>query len=237
MIDSSQNLSREIDPRFNDLKSFLHEEKKTFATEFQKFLSKVLSEIIFYLPTDDTLVDNSDFVTLTYSLQARKEKIYDFNEKFQIVSEGEIPKLNQEINTLMSQDFLRMKVFCKESSLHLWSMIEGMSSTEDVTLKYPTLSKIFKVAHCLPISSSCIEQTFSSLKLIKSNIRSNSQESTTQSLLLIIQKYQNKLIVIDDDMVEEYEAIKSALNVRKSNHRILTQQVVEEAKTNNEVQN
>ena len=90
-----------------------------FATEFQKFLSKVFSEIIFYLPTDDTLVDNLDFVTLTYSLQALKEKIYDFNEKFQIVSEGEIPKLNQEINILMSQDFLWMKAFCKESSLHL----------------------------------------------------------------------------------------------------------------------
>ena len=59
---------------------------------------------------------------------------------------------------------------------------------------------------------------------MKNALRSNLLEDTTQSLLLITQKYQNSKIEITDRMVEMYDKIRERLNQRKSG------QVVEEEK-------
>ena len=59
---------------------------------------------------------------------------------------------------------------------------------------------------------------------MKNALRSNLLEDTTQSLLLITQKYQNSKIEITDRMIEMYDKIRERLNQRKSG------QVIEEEK-------
>jgi len=82
------------------------------------------------------------------------------------------------------------------------------------------LSKVLKVCHSLPTSSSSLEQSFSRLKFIKNNLRSNIKEETLQSLLLITQKYQNqKEIVIPKKIIQAYDIMKQTLTQRKSNNK------------------
>ena len=81
--------------------------------------------------------------------------------------------------------------------------------------KYDLLSRILKTAHALPTSSACIEQSFSTLKLVKKAIRSNLEEKTTQSLILIAQEFGEKPIAITEKMLNLYHQAKEALNKRK----------------------
>jgi len=223
-----KNLIREIDPALKELLSLDLETQNKFSSNFQKYLAKVLSLLIIYLPIDDKIVDTLDFVSLTQPLSVFKEKVLSFNDQFRIIPAEQIPELSDEINLIMNQDILWMKALCKESSLYLWDMIQGTSSSETGNLKYPLLNKVFKVAHSLPTSSACLEQTFSCLKLVKNNLRNKLHENTTQSLLLVIQRFKDEEIVISDDMIMNYENMKIILNVRKTRNRLLIEKVPEE---------
>lgn len=70
--------------------------------------------------------------------------------------------------------------------------------------------------------------TFSCLKLVKNNLRNKLHENTTQSLLLVIQRFKDEEIVISDDMIMNYENMKIILNVRKTRNRLLIEKVPEE---------
>jgi len=145
--------------------------------------------LVHYLPVGDKTIDPLDFVTLVHPLPILKEKILNINNTFAIISSEQIPDLVDEINSLKSQEELWMRVVCKESSLHLWDRTHGISLSEDGNSKDPLLSKIFRIAHLLPTSTSGIEQVFSSLKLVKSNLRNRLNENSVQSLILILQKF------------------------------------------------
>jgi len=99
----------------------------------------------------------------------------------------------------------------------LWDIIESSSSkTKEGKTKYENLSRILRIAHALPTSSACIEQSFFSLKFIKNNLRSNLKEKTIESLILISQEFSNKEVIITQTMLESYHKIKEELNQRKS---------------------
>ena len=78
------------------------------------------------------------------------------------------------------------------------------------------MSKIFRAAHCLPVSSACVEQSFSSLKLIRSNLRTRLSETTVEALVLIHENFSSKTAKISDEMIQEYAKIKAKIIARKS---------------------
>ena len=157
-----------------------------------------------------------DFVTLNPTPENLRSKILKFNNTFRLVPFLETKQLSDEITMLCNEDILWARASAKNSSLYLWDLIEGTSEAINGISKYRHLSTIFRTAHSLPTSSAGIEQSFSTLKFVKNALRSNLLEETTQSLLLIAQKYQNNEIEVSDTMVELYNKMKEKLNRRKS---------------------
>ena len=222
-----KNLEREVDPNLKDVLTFETEIQNKFTETFQKYLAKLFSFMIFYLPVDDKIVKALDFLNLTQPLPILKENILYFNETFSIIPLEKVSDLLEEVNLLDSHEKVWMRSVCKESALHLWNLIEGTSVFSTGEAKYPLLSRIFRIAHSLPTSSACIEQSFSSLKLIKNNLRNQMNEKALESLILIQQEFRNGDITISDEMIQSYEEEKQSLRVRKSRSS-LTQKVSEE---------
>ena len=213
-------MSLEIDSRLNVLKDYNSSSKKKFAEIFQIFLAKIFSLLISYLPLSDPIINTLDFVSLSDSSKILKEKILCFNEIFNLVPKENQKALCEEINHLISSNIDWARIKSQESSLYLWDLIEGSSSRDsDGDTKYKFLKLIFKISHALPTSSACIEQSFSTLKFVKNLLRSNLQEETTQSLLIISQEFRHKDIVISRKLLESFGQIKKELNDRKSRNR------------------
>ena len=214
--DFLSKVSLELDYRLIDTEQLSSEEKEEFARIFQEFLAQVLHYSINYLPFDEKTIDTLDFVTLNHKPQILKEKILNFNKIFNIIPPNEVKDLCEEINALISSNIDWARIKSQESTLHLWDLIESSSSKNDMGInKYDLLSRILKTAHALPTSSACIEQSFSTLKLVKKAIRSNLEEKTTQSLILIAQEFGEKPIAITEKMLNLYHQAKEALNKRK----------------------
>jgi len=202
--DFASKMGQEIDHRLLELEELTPEEKKQFANIFQTFLANVLHYLIHYLPFDDKLINNLDFITLNFKPQELKEKILSFNKTFEIIAQDQVKDLCEEISALVSSNIDWARIKSQESTLYLWDIIECSSSkNEDGSSKYQLLSKILQTAHALPTSSACIEQSFSSLKLVKKAIRSNLHERTTQSLMLIAQEFLDKPIIITDKLLNK----------------------------------
>ena len=105
------------------------------------------------------------------------------------------------------------KVLQKNHPSTFFDLIEHSYSTQ-----IPKFSKILKICHYLPTSSSPLEQSFSRLKFIQNNLPSNLKEETLQSLLFITQKYQgNQEIIISPKLIQAYDTMKEFLSQRKSN--------------------
>lgn len=94
-----------------------------------------------------------------------------------------------------------------------------MENNGDEMEAFPLLNKIFQTAHALPTSSSGVEQSFSSMKLIKSAIRNRLHEETVQSLMMICEEHRENGIIISEEMVQLYEQQKEELRLRKSNKK------------------
>ena len=88
----------------------------------------------------------------------------------------------------MSQQINWIRKVSNGSSLSLWNLIEQTFDqidkfTSQVQHRFPTLSKIFRTVHAFARSSANVEQCFSILKLLKSNIRNSLKEETLESLV------------------------------------------------------
>jgi len=115
----------------------------------------------------------------------------------------------EEINNLCAANFDWARFKAQDSTLYFWNLIEKSSSkNQDGSSKYKLLSKVLRVTHSLPTSSDYIEQSFSCLKFIKNNLRSNLREETTLSLILIAQEFSNRKIIITDRMIDLYSKAK-----------------------------
>ena len=99
------------------------------------------------------------------------------------------------------------------SSLYLWDLVPN-------TTDFTYLSVIFLAAHSLPTSSAPVEQTFSSLKLIKSNLRNRLQENILQSLMMISEEFKSNnhenRIIVSNEMIEYFNRAHQDLCFRKS---------------------
>ena len=164
-----------------------------------------------YLRLDDKLIDSFDIVTFPLDIDEFKKKTLLINNKFGIIPQIEEQKLVQEIKDLMTQNLLWARVGCLGSSISLLDLIE-MSYPN----RFPLLSQIMRYLHSLPTTSANVEQSFSVMKLFKTDLRNNLKEETLQSLLLIHQKYQKEPIIITSEIFTSYLKMKQKLNEGKS---------------------
>ena len=92
--------------------------------------------------------------------------------------------------------------------------------------QYPSLSKFAKLAQILPVSSSCVEQAFSIIKLFRTDQRNRLSENSLEGLILMHQEYHDKSeITISDEMVLLCKEIKENLNNRKSDKKRTSDQI------------
>lgn len=202
------DLVTEIDPkRLRSLKSLTFQEQENFMLIFYKFIGKVLNLLGEKLPLDDEVIDMLEFVDLNQDFGLIKDKLLSFIKRFSILKEDLIPDVVEELIALKTKKYSTFKEQAR-NSIELWDIIEKNG--------FILLPYIARIAQSLPTSSATIEQSFSILKLVKSQIRHNLSEENLTSDLLIAQEYKEALrIKIDESLVQVYSQIKTSLNERK----------------------
>jgi len=168
--------------------------------------------LIEYLPLNDSLIDILDFVELKDDYPTLKDKVRQFNKKFNIIEEENMIELKEELIKLKNSklEFHRNNSI---SLLHLWDRLEKEE-------KLIFLPKIMKVAQSLPTSSATIEQSFSIIKLLKTSLRNKLSQSSLEGLIFVGQEFRDKKdFIISDKMVELYNSIKKSFNDQKSGKR------------------
>jgi len=144
-----------------------------------------------------------------------EKKILRFIDYFKIYPNDK-PLILEEISTLMKLDLTKEYQIAKGSSLYLWNLVERASN-------FKFLPEIFKLAHALPTGSASVEQCFSTMKLIKSQIRNRLQEATLEALLLIKEEFRNNgknnRIQVHQEVLNSYEKLKEDINRRKSKEK------------------
>ena len=100
-----------------------------------------------------------------------------FNNKFKIISQAKAEALEAELIKFSGKSFSYYKKD-KENSLQIWDHIENDG--------FQLLSKIAIATQTLPTSSASIEQSFSMLKLIKTDKRNRLSENNFQSLIMTL---------------------------------------------------
>jgi len=160
----------ELDPKLEELTKFSQQEQEGFTNHFQAYIAQIFGFMVNYFPYQSDLVDSLDFVTFTMKPEVLRGEILSFNGFFRIIPQDQIKALCDEIDDLTSQDLYLLRAKAKDSSLKLWSLIEGMQANDnmDIEPRYKLLGKLLRIAHTLPVSSAVIEQSFSRLKLVKS---------------------------------------------------------------------
>ena len=99
--------------------------------------------------------------------------------------------------------------------MHIWDHIE-----ED---GFYYISKIARIAQTLPTSSATIEQSFSIMKLIKSDKRNQLTDRTLEALLLIRQNYKDsfseaknsKQPLVEEEIIKRFFNVKHEINHKK----------------------
>ena len=208
-----KNIITDIDSNLNDLKTLSHEDQIDFTEIMQKFLAKLLYSLLSSLP-QNSVIETLDFVDINLPHDTFKERILTFNKTFHIVPIIQTPELIDEINNLYSQNLFWQRNTAKDSSLYLWDLVNNSASQNENKTIYPMLSSIFRVAHSLPTSSACIEQSFSYLKLFKNQQRNSLNEKTLESLMLLKERSEDD-ILISDQLVEMYIKMRDEANKRK----------------------
>ena len=165
-------ISERVNHKLEKLKTLQCE---NFRTLFSPFIISILKYFCENSPLKNEVVQLLDFVELRGNSHLIENKILKFNDIFNIFPKEKKPEIVKEITTLTNMDLTQEMKNSKGSSLFLWDLIRN-------TTNFLYLPTIFLIAHSLPTSSAPVEQAFSSLKLIKSNIRNRMHEHTLQSL-------------------------------------------------------
>lgn len=210
----NEYISTSVNSKLKKLNTLLFtEEDKDFSVLFYPFIANVLKIFCENNILKNEVVQLIDFVDLRGPSHIIEKKILSFNDMFSIFPEAKKPEITKEITKLTTMDLTAERIKAQSSSLHLWDLIKS-------TNEFVYLPSIFLAAHSLPTSSAPVEQAFSSLKLIRSNIRNRLQEITLQSLMMISEEYKNnnhqERILISDEMLEYYKQAKEDLRFRKS---------------------
>lgn len=210
---------------FDKLNLLTIEQQNDFCSLFKPFLAKILDLMIVYLPLTNDVIDTLDFVYSFSNYGELSEKILTFNSYFEIIGKAEIPELLSEIKTLSS----RKSSFYTEGTqniLEIWSRIE---KDESFGCKFQLLSKIFRAAQSLPITSSNIERAFSSIKLVKTLLRNQLSEDRLSSIYMIIEEFQEKgKLPIDKTMLDLYETVKESIRIKNLKRKHTNQELKKE---------
>ena len=236
-----QTISQELgDKEFLKIKDISDDKVKTsILTTFRGFLINLLDNLLYYLPIEDDSIKSLSFLCLDGNKNELKSKILNFNETYKIVPEDQEKFVLEEINDLLSQQITWIRRVANGSSLNFWNLIEQTYDKEDPKTKeiqhrYPYLSKIFRTAHAFAPSSSNVEQCFSVLKLLKSELRNSLKEKTLESLILLHEQLKdNQPILISERLIEIYDDMKKKSNENKSISRLFSHVELEENKLEN----
>ena len=212
-----ESLKIDLSPKFSQILEKPLEIRSEFVEFCQSFLKSLLKWLIYYLPIDNVIVDALNFVSLPLNTQQMKRKIVIFNQEFKIFSEDLEDDLKLEVNELMKLNIDWARQIAQDSALRLWDLIESTYNNEDsqkaIIKKFPLLSKIFHHAHAIAVSSASIEQTFSLMKLLKSDLRNRLSERTLQSLILFCQEYKEKTkIIVTERLIDLFDGLKKLPN-------------------------
>ena len=197
---------------------------------FQPYLCKIFNLFLYYLPYKEEIIGHLDFVNVSPGIEI---KVEEFNEKFKIVPKEKISFMTQELAKLTKNPNLGWaKSISKGSTLYLYDLLRNTFKKED--LKF--IPRIFEIAHVLPTSSAGVEQSFSTLKLVRNVLRSNLKEETTQGLILIAQEFSDEGFSVTDKMVDLYKTFKK-FQADKAKIRVILKkkdqvQMIEETKSN-----
>ena len=207
-----QKLQKEYSKELYKLKNLTLSQQETFTEIFQKFLSKMLDLMIFYLPLEGSIIDSFDFVHAISDFSELSTKALEFNNYFGVIDNSQIPDLKKEIIKLTSR---RRSKYENGTSdiLHIWDNIEQDNSEG---FKFILLPKLVNAAQTLPTSSSGVEQTFSGVKLIKTLLRNRLSADKVEAILLILQSYGGKKkIEISDKLVSLLKEVKGKFYQKK----------------------
>ena len=197
------------------------EDSDTFCQTFQSYIGRLLNLLIKYLPFKDEVINSVDFLELKDPFNILEQKIYKFNEIFMVVTDDEI-----RLTTL--PEVLRLKTKGGLESFQYRSGDKLVDIWERIRIsdQYPSLSKFAKLAQILPVSSFCVEQAFSIIKLFRTDQRNRLSENSLEGLILMHQEYHDKSeITISDEMVLLCKEIKENLNNRKSDKKRTSDQI------------
>jgi len=202
-----RRMGRELHPNLLAIESLSDQEKKKKVLDFCKnFLLKLIQEMVNYLPLGSKEIKLFDFVKLEKKEEV-KQKILEFNKVFKL--EYDESQIVTEINKLFGEEFFRSRF-----TLETWTWIENQYNQRTPKRKpeFPILSNIFKLVHVLPVSSAGVEQSFSTLKTLKSSLRNQLKESTVESIMFIQQGYDHrKPFEISNRLLEIYSETKKQL--------------------------
>ena len=202
------------------------EVKRELLKGFRNTLQLLLKKLLHYLPIQQELIQNLSFLSFDQNADEIKTRILSFNKAFSIFPEEN--KILLEINDLLKKNLNWMRRASKGSSLTLWNLIEQTYGNA-----FPCLSKIVRFVHSFAPSSANVEQSFSVLKLLKSDLRNSLKEKTLESLILLHEEFKNeKPIVISLSLIKKYDSMKKELNINKGRSRAsLNFQTIERSQT------
>ena len=206
--------------------------KANLVKTFRDFLKSLLEKLLEYFPIEDKLIQGLSFLSLDDAKDNIKKNIHQLNRVYGIVLPEDEKFISGEVNDLKSQQINWIRKESNSSSLKFWNLIEQTfnqreSDTNQTKHRFPILSKIFRTIHSFAPSSANVEQCFSILKLLKSNIRNSLREETLESLVLIHEEFKDgKHIEITDRLLALYDEMKQKMNENKS--RSKSSQIIQE---------
>ena len=156
------------------------------------------------------------------------DKVDVFNRYFGIIEQEQTAKLREEVRKLASRK--RSKYEDENSNiLKVWDRIERDKADG---FEFVLLPRLVRAAQSLPTSSSDVEQGFSLIKLVKSLLRNQLKEESLEAIMLIIQEYSNRQIIISNDLVDSFLRIKKNFIDRKNPSRIRKREELESISEN-----
>jgi len=190
------------------LKDQSERSQEEFFQMFKDFIGKILNLLPNYLPYNDKIVEVLDFVEFKDPIHIFKQKLKYFSEYFNLIPEDKKSQLQDELMKLKSikSEFYRDS---SEGNLHFWDRIKNQ---ENISL----IPNIIYFAETLPITSAGIEQSFSLIKLLKTEKRNQLKETTLEGLTLISQEFADqKQIFINEKMMKLFIQVKHEFNGKK----------------------
>jgi len=113
----------------------------------------------------------------------------------------------------------------------MWDLLERHENFE-------ILARLVKIAETLPTSSSPLEQSFSVIKLLKTDIRNSISEESLEGLILIGDQYRDTgKIFVTEKMIDLYEKVRLVFNEKKKGKKSNDNMLIEVGDNSEPLQN